>query len=270
MIFRQLFDPETSTYTYLLADAVSREAVLIDSVIEQLDRDRALLAELELSLRFAIDTHVHADHVTASGRLREALRCKIAVSAAAGVQDVDLPVCDGDRLRFGAHQLLAIATPGHTSGCMTYVCEEPGLAFTGDALLIRGCGRTDCQQGDARELFRSVHERIFTLPDETLIYPAHDYKGRTVSSVAEEKRFNPRLGLQRCEGGFVQLMARLELAYPRKLAVAVPANLHSGLFTPPPCLEDLLTHGARLAGAVARTMETLGRQDAEMWQDEGI
>jgi glyoxylase-like metal-dependent hydrolase (beta-lactamase superfamily II) len=207
--------------------------------------------------------------VTASGRLREALRCKIAVSAAAGVHDVDLAVCDGDRLRFGAHELLAIATPGHTSGCMTYFCEEAGLAFCGDTLLIRGCGRTDFQQGDARALFRSVRERIFALPEDTLLYPGHDYKGRTVSSVAEEKRFNPRLGLPRSESEFVQIMSKLALAYPKKIDVAVPANLQSGLFAPP-SLEDLVRGHTPLAGPVAETMETLGRQDAETWLGEGI
>jgi glyoxylase-like metal-dependent hydrolase (beta-lactamase superfamily II) len=229
MIFRQLLDPETSTWSYLLADPVSRQALLIDSVREQLERDLALLAELELRLVFAVETHVHADHVTASGRLREKLGARVVVGAASGVTNADLLLADGAGIRFGPHWLEARATPGHTSGCVTWVCADAGMAFTGDALLIRGCGRTDFQQGDARRLFRSVRERILTLPDETLLYPAHDYRGRSVTTVAEEKRFNPRLGLARSEAEFVAIMEGLKLAYPKRMDEAVPANLHSGL-----------------------------------------
>src|SRR5215813_15016452 len=162
MIFRQLFDPETSSYSYLLGDEVTREAVLIDSVADQLQRDMSLLKELDLKLVFALETHVHADHVTAAGRLREALGARVAVSRSSGVKNADLLLGDGDWISVGAHRLEARATPGHTSGCMTFVTE--GMAFTGDALLIRGCGRTDFQDGDARTLFHSVRSKILTLP----------------------------------------------------------------------------------------------------------
>ncbi len=265
MIFRQLLDPETSTYTYLLADAGSREAVLIDGVLEQLERDLALLRELELELTHTLETHVHADHVTSSGRLREELGSRVAVAAAGGVTNADRQLVDGDRVAFGAHILEVLATPGHTDGCVTYYCREAGMAFTGDALLIRGCGRTDFQQGDPAQLFHSVRDRIFALPAETLLYPGHDYKGRTVTSVAEEKRWNPRLGLERSETEFTEIMNGLELAHPKKIDVAVPANLQSGLVVPdegaPP--DDERRH-------VADLMEEQGRQDAEPWLGMGI
>jgi glyoxylase-like metal-dependent hydrolase (beta-lactamase superfamily II) len=253
MIFRQLFDPETSTWSYLLADPASRQAVLVDSVREQLERDLALLAELELELAFAVETHVHADHVTASGRLREKLGARVVAGAASGVENADVLLPDGAGIRFGAHWLEARATPGHTNGCVTWVCASAGMAFTGDALLIRGCGRTDFQQGDARRLFRSVRERILTLPDPTLLYPAHDYRGRTVTTVAEEKRFNPRLGLARSEAEFVAIMEGLKLAYPRRMDEAVPANLRSGL-TP-------AAAAARRASVAALIAEQTGQQD---------
>jgi glyoxylase-like metal-dependent hydrolase (beta-lactamase superfamily II) len=262
MIFRQLFDLETSTYSYLLADPGTREAVLIDPVLEQFERDASLLRELELRLLYTLETHVHADHVTASGRLREALGSQVAVGAAAGVRNADRTLGDGDALRFGKHTLLVRATPGHTSGCVSYVHREAGLALTGDALLVRGCGRTDFQGGDARTLFRSVRERIFSLPDATLLYPGHDYKGRTVTTVGEEKRWNPRLGLAISEPEFVSLMAALRLAYPKRIDVALPANLASGLAVQPP--------DARDRRPVAEVMEQLGRQDADAWSGLGI
>jgi glyoxylase-like metal-dependent hydrolase (beta-lactamase superfamily II)/rhodanese-related sulfurtransferase len=229
MLFRQLFDLESSTYTYLLADETTREAVLIDPVIENVERDVTLLAELDLRLVYALDTHVHADHVTALGTLRDKTGCKAVLSERAGVGTADVYVKDGDRLRFGAYELEVRETPGHTDGCVTYVTGDHTMAFTGDALLIRGSGRTDFQQGDARTLYRSVHEKIFSLPDACLIYPGHDYKGRTCSSVGEEKRHNPRLGGGRSAEQFVEIMSKLQLAYPKKIDVAVPANLHLGL-----------------------------------------
>lgn len=271
MLFRQLFDPETSTYTYLLADPASREAVLIDTVSEQFERDCALLRELELELRYTLETHVHADHVTASGRFRDALGSQVAVGAATGVNNADLELADGDALRFGRHALVALATPGHTHGCVTYVCREAGSAFTGDALLIRGCGRTDFQQGDAATLFASIRQKIFALPDATLLYPCHDYRGRTVTTVAEEKRFNPRLGLDKSEADFVAIMRQLHLSYPRQIDVAVPANLESGL-TAPHGTEAQSAAQARAgtASSVADVMEERGRQDAEPWMGMGI
>jgi glyoxylase-like metal-dependent hydrolase (beta-lactamase superfamily II) len=260
MIFRQLCDPETSTYTYLLGDERTREAVLIDSVREQLERDVALLEQLELRLVLALETHVHADHVTAAGRLRERLGARIAIGGRSGVRNADLLLGDGDWVAFGSHRLEARATPGHTSGCTTYVGD--GMAFTGDALLVRGCGRTDFQQGDARALFHSVRARILSLPDATLLFPAHDYHGRTVTTVAEEKRWNPRLGLAQSEAGFVALMEALGLPYPKRMDEAVPANLHAGLVP---------SGAAPLPGRrVADLMADLGRQDAESWQGDGI
>lgn len=255
MIFRQLFDPETSTYSYVLADPRTREAVLIDPVREHLERDATLLRELELRLVYTLETHVHADHVTASGLLRERLGSKIVVGARAGVENADAALADGAGLRFGDHELEARETPGHTSGCVTWVCAQAGLAFTGDALLIRGCGRTDFQQGDARRLFHSVRERIFTLPDETWLHPAHDYQGRMVTTVAEEKRFNQRLGLARTEEEFVEIMRALKLAYPKNMDEAVPSNLRSGL-TPVPARDP----GPTVAALVAQA----GRQDVEL------
>ncbi len=234
MLFRQLFDPETSSYSYLLADEETREAVLIDSVREQVDRDAGLVAELGLRLVAALETHVHADHVTGAGLLRERLGCRIVVGVRTGVLTADRRVAAGDRIPFGRHDLEVRETPGHTDGCVTYVCHEEGLAFTGDALLIRGCGRTDFQQGDAETLFRSVRDEILSLPPETRLYPAHDYMGRTVTTVAEERRFNPRLGDARSRAEFVALMAGLHLAYPRRMDEAVPANMASGVTEPEP------------------------------------
>lgn len=232
MLFRQLFDPESSTYTYLLADERSREALLIDPVREQIERDVELLGELELRLVYALETHVHADHVSAGGRLRERLGCQLGLGAAAGVTTADLQLADGARVGFGGHALEVRATPGHTAGCTTYVCRELGAAFTGDALLIRGCGRTDFQGGDARALFASVRTRILDLPQGTLLYPAHDYRGRTVTTVAEERRFNPRLCDARSEDEFLAIMAGLRLAYPKRMDEAVPANLCAGITEP--------------------------------------
>ncbi len=226
MLFRQLFDVDSSTYTYLLADAQTREAVVIDPVLEQYDRDRAVIEELELTLRFCLETHVHADHVTSSALLRARFGAKSVLSERAGVVCADRLVKHRDRIEFGGCALEVRETPGHTSGCLTYVGR--GLAFTGDALLIRACGRTDFQQGDSAVLYRSVHQQIFTLPDDTVLYPAHDYRGRTATSVREEKRWNPRLGGDRSEAEFIEIMKDLGLPYPRKIDEAVPANLHCG------------------------------------------
>lgn len=229
MIFRQLFDPESSTYTYLLGDADTREAVLIDPVLEQVERDVQLLDDLGLRLAYALDTHVHADHVTALGRLREMTGCRTGLSTRAGVGCSDLSLGDGDVVPFGRYRLEVRQTPGHTDGCLTYVLHEKSMAFTGDALLIRGSGRTDFQQGNAHTLFRSVREKIFTLPDATLLYPGHDYKGRTVTTVGEEKRLNPRLGMANSEAEFVAIMDNLQLAYPKKIDEALPRNLTCGV-----------------------------------------
>jgi len=228
MLFRQLFDPESSTYTYLLADATTREAILIDPVLEQVERDLDVIQGLGLKLVYALDTHVHADHVTALGALRERLGARTVVSERAGVGCADVLVKEGNAIRFGAHHVTVLETPGHTSGCVTYVTGDRAMAFTGDALLIRGCGRTDFQEGDAHQLFRSVHGKLFTLPDEAAIYPAHDYHGRTMTTVDEERRLNPRLGEGKTCDAFVEIMGKLALAYPKKIDVALPRNARCG------------------------------------------
>ncbi|HEX4883454.1 MAG TPA: MBL fold metallo-hydrolase [Casimicrobiaceae bacterium] len=226
MIFRQLFDPASSTYTYLLADGT--QAVLIDPVFEQARRDAALVRELGLTLVATLETHVHADHVTGAALLKERCGSGIVVGAATGAAGADRYVAQGERVRFGSRWLDVRATPGHTSGCVTYVLDDESMAFTGDALLIRGCGRTDFQQGDARALFRSVRTQILSLPSACLLYPAHDYRGLTVTSVEEERRFNPRLGGDAAEADFVGYMQNLGLPHPRQMDIAVPANLRCG------------------------------------------
>jgi glyoxylase-like metal-dependent hydrolase (beta-lactamase superfamily II)/rhodanese-related sulfurtransferase len=228
VIFRQLFDPLSSTYTYLLADPATRQAILIDPVFEQARRDVALVEELGVKLAWTLDTHVHADHVTAAWLLRERLGSRIAIGAASGAEGADRYVEPGERVEFGKRHLAARATPGHTSGCLTYVLDDRSMAFTGDAILIRGCGRTDFQQGSARTLYRSVREQVYSLPDSCLIYPAHDYRGLTASSVGEEKLYNPRLAESVGEGDFVGYMEHLGLAHPKQMDAAVPANLKCG------------------------------------------
>jgi sulfur dioxygenase len=228
LVFRQLQDQKSSTYTYLLADRPSGEAVLIDPVLEQARRDAALLRELDLKLVLTLDTHVHADHVTAAAILKKTTGSRIALSAASGAKNIDVPLSHGDRLTFGQRHLEARATPGHTNGCMTFVLDDRSMAFTGDALLIRGCGRTDFQQGSAQTLYRSIKEQIFGLPESCLLFPAHDYRGLTATSVAEEKRFNPRIGGARSEQDFVGYLANLGLPHPKQMDAAVPANLQCG------------------------------------------
>ncbi len=240
MLFRQLFDQDSSTYTYLLADEGSRKALIIDPVFEQIDRDATLIDELELELVWALDTHVHADHVTALGLLSQRFKARTVLSERGGAVCADRLVKQGDRITFGQHELEVRETPGHTSGCLTYVAHEPGMAFTGDAVLIRGCGRTDFQQGSSPTLYRSVHEQIFSLPEDTLLYPAHDYKGRTVSSVAEEMRLNPRLGQGKSIEEFSRIMSELQLPYPRKMDVAVPSNLNCGVARAEPAAQASL------------------------------
>ena len=230
MLFRQLIDSETSTYTYLLADRTTKAAILIDPVLEQVERDLRILKELGLKLTYALETHVHADHVTGAALLKAKTGARTVVSQHAGVDNADLTLKTGDALTFGAHELEARETPGHTGGCITYIVkgEHQSMAFTGDALFIRGCGRTDFQEGSPETLYRSVHQQIFSLPDETLIYPGHDYKGCTVSTVGEEKKFNPRLKMANDEAAFSAIMKGLNLSYPKKIDVAMPANLRGG------------------------------------------
>src|SRR5277367_6781617 len=228
LVFRQLFDPTSSTYTYLLADGKSGAAVVIDPVFEQVRRDAALIAELDLRLIYTLETHVHADHVTGASLLKKQTGCSIAVSADSGAEGADRYLVEDDVIAFGERNLQVRKTPGHTNGCLTYVLDDRSMAFTGDCLLIRGSGRTDFQQGDPQAMYRSVHQQIFTLPDSCLLYPAHDYRGLTVTSVREERRFNPRLGGEIGEGDFTGYMKNLRLAHPKKLDVAVPANSKCG------------------------------------------
>ncbi|NOY93191.1 MAG: MBL fold metallo-hydrolase [Deltaproteobacteria bacterium] len=226
MIFRQLFDAESSTYTYLLADPVGRQAVLIDPVFEQHQRDLAILRELGLSLTHTLDTHQHADHITGAWLMKKAVGSKVALSKRCGASGVDLPIEHGNVIPMGHYAIEVRATPGHTDGCVSYVFAD--RVFTGDALLIRGAGRTDFQAGDAATLYRSIREQIFTLPKQTLVYPAHDYAGRTVSSVEEECTHNPRVGGEASEADFVGYMDNMRLPHPKKIAAALPANGRCG------------------------------------------
>jgi glyoxylase-like metal-dependent hydrolase (beta-lactamase superfamily II)/rhodanese-related sulfurtransferase len=228
LLFRQLFDPQSSTYTYLLGDRQAGEAVLIDPVFEQARRDAALLDELGLRLVATLETHVHADHVTGAWLLKRKTGCKIMLAKASGAEGADRLLVQDDVVAFGGRRLLVRATPGHTNGCVTYVLDDHFMAFTGDCLLIRGSGRTDFQQGDAATMYRSVRDQIFSLPETCLLYPAHDYRGLTVTSVAEERRFNPRLGGDITAGDFAGYMQNLRLAHPKLIDVAVPANLRCG------------------------------------------
>jgi sulfur dioxygenase len=228
LIFRQLFDPQSSTYTYLIGDEQSHQAVLIDSVYEQVRRDTALIEELGLELLYTLETHTHADHVTGAWQLKEGLGSEILTSKQSGAEGADRYLEHGERIEFGKRYLEVRATPGHTDGCLTYMLDDESHAFTGDALLIRGAGRTDFQQGDPRTLYQSVYSQIFTLPASCLLYPGHDYRGLTVTSVAEERQFNPRLGGDLSESDFAGYMNNLGLPHPKQMDVAVPANLKCG------------------------------------------
>jgi sulfur dioxygenase len=227
LLLRQLFDRDTFTYTYLLVDTKTQEAAIIDAVKEQFERDLRLINELGVELLYAIETHAHADHITSAGMLRQNTGAKIVFGESAGIKGIDILVKDGDQLKLGHHNIAVISTPGHTSGCNSYHID--GMVFTGDALLIRGCGRTDFQQGDAKMLYDNVTKKLFTLPDETLVYPAHDYNGRTSSTIGEEKRWNPRLGGGQTVIEFIQTMNNLNLDMPKKINEAVPANVSVGV-----------------------------------------
>lgn len=228
MLFRQLFDQASSTYSYILADEHTREAVLIDSVFEQHARDAALIRELGLKLLYTLDTHCHADHVTGAWLMKVTLGSQVAFSREYPATNVDRPLGHGDTIAFGREALEVRATPGHTDGCLSFVTADHRMVFTGDALLVRSAGRTDFQQGDAHRLFRSIHEQLFTLPSECLVYPAHDYEGRTVTTIGEERTFNPRIGGDAREEDFVGYMRNLALPHPKQITVAVPANLRAG------------------------------------------
>ena len=228
VIFRQLFDPQSSTYTYLLGDSGTGEAVLIDPVLEQFRRDAAVIDELGLKLAATLETHVHADHVTSARLLRARFGSTIVLSKASGAEGADRYLEHGDVVTFGNRSVAMRSTPGHTSGCVSFVMDDESAVFTGDALLIRGCGRTDFQQGSASTLYNSVREQLFSLPDACLVYPGHDYKGLTVSSVGEERENNPRLGARVQVEDFIGYMDNLGLAHPKQIDRAVPANMLCG------------------------------------------
>lgn len=227
MIFRQLFDSRSSTYTYVLADDATRDAVIIDPVFEQFRRDAALVDELALTVRWVLDTHVHADHVTAAWLWRTRRGARSAVAAAAGAT-ADRQLVHGDVIDFGQRSLTVRAVPGHTDGCLAFVLDGATDVFTGDSLMIRSAGRADFQQGDARRLYRSVHAQLFTLPDTCNVWPGHDYQGRSLTTIAEERAHNPRVGADIAEDDCALHMANLNLPHPNLIDIAVPANLRGG------------------------------------------
>ncbi len=224
MLLRQLFDKESSTYTYLVADEATGAAALIDPVKEQIERDTKLLAELGFRLEWVLETHVHADHVTAAGLLRKRTGAKTAASFV-GAPCVDRGLSDGDTIALGNLSLRALATPGHTDDGLCF--SVPGYVFTGDTLLIRGCGRADFQNGDPAALYRSITEVLFALPDATVVLPAHDYRGIAQSTIGEEKAHNPRVA-GKTAAEFVAIMNALGLPRPAKIDVAVPENRACG------------------------------------------
>ncbi len=226
MIFRQLFDGTSSTYTYLIASRGGGEALIIDPVVDRVDRYIQLLDELDLKLVKAIDTHVHADHITGLGALRDRTRCITVMGEQSGADVVSVRVTDGDRIEIEGVSLRALYTPGHTDDSYSFLTND--RVFTGDTLLIRGTGRTDFQNGDARAEYDSIFNKLLKLPDETLVYPAHDYKGDTVSTIGEERAHNPRLQVRSVDE-YVEIMNSLNLPNPKMMDVAVPANLHIGM-----------------------------------------
>ncbi|QDZ41538.1 MBL fold metallo-hydrolase [Euhalothece natronophila Z-M001] len=226
MLFRQLFEAETSTYTYLIADTTTQEAALVDPVIETVERDIKLVRELGLTLKYCLETHVHADHITGTAKLRELTGCAGMVPENAQVDCASDFIKHGDVIKVGGIPIQGIATLGHTDSHMAYLVNGDRV-LTGDALLIRGCGRTDFQSGDAGTLYDSVMNNLFTLPDDTLVYPGHDYRGHTVSTIGEEKQWNPRF-VGRNREQFIEFMNNLDLPNPKKIMEAVPANENCG------------------------------------------
>jgi sulfur dioxygenase len=226
MIFRQMFEPASGTYSYLLASRRSGDALIIDPVLEKVDRYLQLMQELDLNLVKAVDTHLHADHITGLGALRDRTHCITVMGEQSKVDVVSMRVADGDQLEIEGLALDVIYTPGHTDDSYSFLCGD--RVFTGDTLLIRGTGRTDFQNGDPRAQYESIFGRLLKLPDETLVYPAHDYKGDTVSTIGEERAYNPRLQVKSAQE-YVDLMNNLHLANPKMMDVAVPANMHQGL-----------------------------------------
>lgn len=225
----QLIDKDTSTYTYILSDPDTGEAIIIDSVLGQVDRDLQIIKDLNLKLTTILETHMHADHVTGASVLRKHTGAKIGVCDKTNASGNDLVLKDEDKLSLGRQTITCISTPGHTNGCMSYFCE--GHLFTGDALMINGCGRTDFQEGSSDKLFHSVREKLFKYPDSTIVYPAHDYKGLTSTTIGEQKKSNPRIGLNITKEEFISIMANLNLSPPKKIEENVPRNLKCGLIS---------------------------------------
>ena len=251
MIFRQLFDGVSGTYSYLLASRAGGEALILDPVLEKVDRYCQLLRELDLRLVKAVDTHLHADHVTGLGELRDRTRCVTIMGEQSKADVVAMRVADGDKVRIEGISLDVIYTPGHTDDSYSYLMGD--RVFTGDTLLIRGTGRTDFQNGSARAQYDSIFGRLLKLPDETMVFPAHDYKGDTVSTIGEEKRYNPRLQVRSVDE-YVELMNNLKLPNPKLMDVVVPANMHVGLHQ-----DELAKLGQALS--VNEAIESLGRPD---------
>jgi glyoxylase-like metal-dependent hydrolase (beta-lactamase superfamily II)/rhodanese-related sulfurtransferase len=251
MIFRQLFDSVSGTYSYLLASRPGGEALILDPVLEKVDRYCQLLRELDLKLVKAVDTHLHADHVTGLGELRDRTHCVTIMGEQSKADVVAMRVADGDKVTIEGLSLEVMYTPGHTDDSYSYLMGD--RVFTGDTLLIRGTGRTDFQNGSARAQYESIFGRLLKLPDETMVFPAHDYKGDTVSTIGEEKRYNPRLQVRSIDE-YVELMNNLNLPNPKLMDVVLPANMHVGLHQ-----DDLATQGQALSARDA--IESLGRPD---------
>lgn len=228
----QLFDAESSTYTYLLWDKDTKDAILVDPVDTQVDRDIDEATKLNLSLVYGVNTHAHADHITGTHLLKQKISGLKSVIAESSGAKADLHVVAGDRIFFGSRFLSVRSTPGHTKGCTSYVADDESFVLTGDTLLIGGCGRTDFQGGSASTLFDSVQSQLFSLPPTTIVYPAHDYKDRTSSTIEKELDSNPRLGKGKTKKEFIEIMSNLNLAYPKKIDVAVPANMRCGVPDP--------------------------------------
>jgi len=230
MIFRQLFETDSSTYTYLIADPDSGDAILIDPVLETVERDLQLLKDLNLTLTATLETHVHADHLTGARALKAKTQCKTAYPAMVQSSCIDIGIREGEAFKVGNVAINPLFTPGHTDHHHAFLIDSPiqKILFTGDALLIEACGRTDFQSGDAGALYNSIHNKLFSLPDETLVYPGHDYEGRFVTTIAQEKKRNPRLGGGKSKDDFIEIMDNLKLPHPKKIDFAVPGNLICG------------------------------------------
>ena len=254
MIFRQLFEPVSCTYSYLIASRRAGEALIIDPVLEKVDRYLQLMRELDLRLVKAVDTHLHADHITGLGALRDRTHCITVMGEQSSVDMVSMRLTDGDRLQIEGVSMDVIYTPGHTDNSYSFLMQD--RVFTGDTLMIRGTGRTDFQNGDPRAQYESLFGRLLRLPDETLVFPAHDYKGDTVSSIAEEKAHNPRLQVKSAEE-YVALMNGLNLANPKMMDVAVPANMHQGLHQ-----EDVARRG--WAYSAREALDLVGEPDVAL------